>query len=215
MLFGKAPSPSIVRFIEKDLIMHADHSANASAFAARVAIGCRANLHAAITAAIAAFSGSLHGGAAERVMDLIDAVGTPENAATYVRDCLDRNQPVMGFGHRVYRVEDPRVRHLREAARDLSREQGDMRGLAIIEAVVQAMEPYARHGVGPNVDLYAGLVYRLLGLPDDLAVPIFVAGRMAGWVAQALEQKSNNVLIRPLLHYTGATGREYRPLDAR
>ncbi|MFT3770637.1 MAG: citrate/2-methylcitrate synthase [Minicystis sp.] len=215
MLSGQEPSPAAARFVDMDLMVHADHSSNASAFAARVVIGCQANLHAAVTAAIAAFSGALHGGAAERVIDLIDEVGTPERAAAYVRERLSANQPVMGFGHRVYRTEDPRVRHLRAAARELSRERGDERGLAIIEAIIAAMEPYARHGIGPNVDLYAGLAYRLLGLPDDLSVPMFVAGRIAGWVAQALEQRSNNVLIRPLLHYVGPTGRAYRPPAAR
>ncbi|MEH2270025.1 MAG: citrate/2-methylcitrate synthase [Nostoc sp.] len=213
MLFGEEPSPSAVRFVDKDLIAHAEHGLNASAFAARVAVGCKANLYAAITAAIAAFSGSLHGGATERALELIDAVGTPENAEAYVRNCLERNQPVMGFGHRVYRTEDPRVRHFREAARSLSWERRDTHGLGIIEAIVKAMEPYSLHGVEPNADLYAGLTYRLLGLPDDLAVPMYVAGRIAGWIAQSLEQKSNNVLIRPRLQYVGATSRKYRLLS--
>lgn len=209
MLFGETPSPEAVHFVDKDLIVHADHDLNASAFAARVAIGCRAPLSGAITAAIAAFAGSLHGGAAEKVMELIDAIGSPENADAYVQQRLEQKQRVMGFGHRVYRTEDPRARHLREAARQLSRMRGDMRGFDTIEAVIKAMEPYAKHGVGPNVDLYAGLAYRHLGLPDDLAVPMFVAGRIAGWVAQALEQKSNNVLIRPLLLYVGPKGRTF------
>jgi citrate synthase len=213
MLFGEEPSTDAVRFVDKDLIVHADHDANASTFASRVTIGCRANLHAAITAAIGAFAGSVHGGAAECVTELIDAVGAPENAAAYVRARRSINQPVMGFGHRVYRTEDPRVRHLRSIARDLGRERGDTRGFEIIEALVQAMEPYARHGVGPNVDLYAGLAYRLLGLPDDLSVPMFVAGRMAGWAAQALEQHNNNVLIRPRMQYVGSTSRSYRPSE--
>jgi len=213
LLFGEEPSPSAVGFVDKDLIAHAEHGLNASAFAARVAIGCKANLYAAITAAIAAFSGSLHGGATERALELIDAVGTPENAEAYVRNCLERNQPVMGFGHRVYRTEDPRVRHFREAARNLSWERRDTHGLAIIEAIVKAMEPYSLHGVEPNADLYAGLTYRLLGLPDDLAVPMYVAGRIVGWIAQSLEQKSNNVLIRPRLQYVGATSRKYRLLS--
>lgn len=215
MLFGEEPSASVTRFIDKGLIVHADHSANASTFTARVAIGSKANLHAAITAAIGTFSGALHGGAAERVVELIDVVGQPEHAAAYVRRCFEQNQPVMGFGHRVYRTEDPRVRHLRATTRQLSQERGDMRGIAIIEAVIEAMKPYARHGIEPNVDLYAGLSYRLLRLPDDLAVPMFVAGRMAGWVAQALEQKRNNVLIRPLLQYVGATSRTYTPISER
>jgi citrate synthase len=212
MLSGQIPSANAVNFIDKDLMIHADHSSNASAFAARIAIGCQSGLHAAIAAAISTFSGALHGGAAEKAIELIDAVGTPENAKAYVQDCLHRNQSVMGFGHRVYRTEDPRVRHLRRAAQKLSLEREDTQGFEILEAVVNAMKPYAQHGIAANVDLYAGLAYRLLGLPDDLAVPMFVAGRIAGWVAQSLEQERNNVLIRPLLHYVGAKSRPYHKL---
>ena len=209
LLRGTSPSPTAVRLIDRDLIVHADHSSNASAFAARVVIGCRAGMHAAITAAVGAFSGELHGGAAERVLDLIDDIGVPERASGYIAERLARNESVMGFGHRVYRTEDPRVCHMREAALQASHEHGDLSGYEILAAVVDAMKPYARHGVDANVDLYASLVYRMLDLPRDLAVPIFVAGRMAGWVAQALEQVNNNVLIRPLLNYVGATGRSY------
>ncbi len=208
-LFGEPPSPAAVRFINKGLIVHADHSSNASAFAARVAVGCRAGVVPAVTAAIAAFGGSVHGGAAERVVGIVDRVGSPERAEAYVAELRGRGEPVMGFGHRVYRTEDPRVRHLRSTVVELSRERGDTRGLEILDAVAAAMRPYSRHGVAPNVDLYAGLAYRLLGLPDDLAIPLFVVGRTAGWVAQALEQQSNNVLIRPLLDYVGPHGRVF------
>ncbi|MFG2528937.1 citrate/2-methylcitrate synthase [Streptomyces sp. NPDC048516] len=213
-LLGERPTPAAVRFLNKGLIVHADHSANASAFTARVAIGCRAGMTAALTAAVAAFGGSVHGGAAERVVGLIDQVGSPERAGTHVAELRRRGEPVMGFGHRVYRTEDPRVRHLRATVVELSEERGDTRGLDILDAVSAAMQPYHRHGVAPNVDLYAGLAYRLLGLPDDLAVSLFVVGRTAGWVAQALEQQSNNVLIRPLLDYMGPQGREF-PTAAR
>ncbi|MFD1661065.1 citrate/2-methylcitrate synthase [Streptomyces caeni] len=217
-LLGERPTPAAVRFLNKGLIVHADHSSNASAFAARVAIGSRAGMTAAVTAAVATFAGSVHGGAAERVMRLVDEVGAPERAAEYVARLRGRGEPVMGFGHRVYRTEDPRVRHLRSTVVELSRERGDSRGLEILDAVAEAMRPYGRHGLAPNVDLYAGLAYRLLGLPDDLAVPLFVVGRTAGWVAQALEQQSNNVLIRPLLDYVGPRGRRLpaaREADAR
>jgi len=129
-----------------------------------------------------------------------------------VAELRGRGEPVMGFGHRVYRTEDPRVRHLRDTVVELSRERGDSGGLDILDAVAEAMRPYGRYGLAPNVDLYAGLAYRLLGLPDDLAVPLFVVGRTAGWVAQALEQQSNNVLIRPLLEYVGPRGLRY-PAD--
>ncbi len=208
-LAGETPTPAAVRFINKGFIVHADHSSNASALTARVAIGCRAGMNAAVTAALAAFAGSVHGGAAERAVKLVDEVGAPENAEAYVAGRFARNEPVMGFGHRVYRTEDPRVRHLRETVVELSQERGDTRGLEILDAVAEAMRPYGRHGLAPNVDLYAGLAYRLLGLPDDLAIALFAVGRTAGWVAQALEQQANNVLIRPLLDYVGPRSRRY------
>ena len=208
-LLGEQPSAAAVRFVDKGFIVHADHGSNASAFTARVAIGCRSGMTAALTAAVAAFAGSVHGGAAERAASLIDEVGEPRNAERYVAELQGRGRPVMGFGHRVYRTEDPRVRHLRATVVELSEEREDRRGLEILDAVAAAMRPYSRHGVAPNVDLYAGLAYRLLGLPDDLAVALFVVGRTAGWVAQALEQHSNNVLIRPLLDYVGPRGLHY------
>lgn len=208
-LLGTEPTPAAVRFINKGFVVHADHGSNASAFVARVVTGCQAGMTAAITAAIAAFAGSVHGGAAERAVGLIDQVGTPDNAERHVAALHARNEPVMGFGHRVYRTEDPRVRHLRATVAELSEERGDNTGLRILDAVTAAMEPYGRHGVAPNVDLYAGLAYRLLGLPDDLAGALFVVGRTAGWVAQVLEQRSNNVLIRPLLEYVGPRSRGY------
>ncbi|KMS73048.1 citrate (Si)-synthase [Streptomyces regensis] len=213
-LLGTEPTPSAVRFINKGFVVHADHSSNASAFVARVVTGCRAGMNASVTAAIAAFAGSVHGGAAERAVSLVDQVGVPENAERYVSDALRRNEPIMGFGHRVYRTEDPRVRHLRATVLELSRERGDDLGLRILDAVVAAMAPYRRHGLAPNVDLYAGLAYRLLNLPDDVAVPMFVIGRMAGWVAQVLEQQANNVLIRPLLEYVGPHGRTFPGSEA-
>ncbi|WP_405683792.1 citrate/2-methylcitrate synthase [Streptomyces sp. NBC_00057] len=208
-LLGESPTPAAVQFINRGLIVHADHSSNASAFVARVATGCRAGMTASLTAAVAAFGGSVHGGAAERVMTLLDQVGSPERAEAYVAELQGRGEPVMGFGHRVYRTEDPRVRHLRATVVALSEECGDTSGLETLDAVAAAMSPYSRHGVAANVDLYAGLAYRLLGLPDDLAVPLFVIGRTAGWVAQVLEQQSNNVLIRPLLSYTGPHARPF------
>ncbi|GGR55229.1 citrate/2-methylcitrate synthase [Streptomyces roseolus] len=206
VLLGEEPTPAAVRVIDKGFVVHADHGSNASAFTARVAIGCRADITAALTAAIAAFSGSVHGGAAERAITLVDEVGTPENAEAHVAALQSRGEPVMGFGHRVYRTEDPRMRHLRASVVELSEERGDRTGLDVLDAVAAAMRPRQRHGVAPNVDLYAGLSYRLLGLPDDLAVALFVIGRTAGWVAQALEQHANNVLIRPLLAYAGPRG---------
>jgi citrate synthase len=208
-LLQRPPAGPEIRLMDKDLILHADLAANPSAFAARIAISCNAGICAAITAAISAFAGPLHGGAAEQALKMIDDIGEPGRAASYVAGCWARNEPVMGFGHRVFRA-DPRVRHFREAALHLSHEQGDMREFNVLEAVAEAMKPYARLGANPNVDLYAGLIYRKLGLPGDLTVPIFVAGRMAGWLAQAAEQDESNVLIYPLLNYVGPAGRTYQ-----
>lgn len=215
MLLGHEPMPELIDMMDEDLVIHADHSANASTFAARVATGCGVGMHAATTAALAAFAGPLHGGAVEQALAQIDRIGAPEAAAAYVRDRQSRNQPVMGFGHRVYRTEDPRVRHFRETAGALSSQYGDTRAFEIVEALVEAMQPFARLGIGPNVDLYAGLIYRLLGLPDDLACTIFAAGRMPGWVAHVLEQRSENILIRPLLHYVGPKSRPFVSLADR
>jgi citrate synthase len=205
MLKGEAPGALEAELMNCDFVVHADHSSNASTFAARVATGCRADMYGVVTAAIATFAGDLHGGAVERVMEMIDEIGEPAKAAAYVAARRGRNLPVMGFGHRVYRTEDPRVRHLRDAAWRASVARGEMRGFRIIQALEAQMEPYARHGIDANVDLYAGLLYRMLGWPNELSVPLFVAARMAGWAAHALEQDANNILIRPLLHYAGAS----------
>ena len=121
----------------------------------------------------------------------------------------------MGFGHRVYRAEDPRARHMRAGVEALSREMGDPRWYQILEALVEAMKPYARHGVNVNVDFYAGVVYFLNGIPEDLFVPVFAAGRVPGWTVQVMEQLDNNILIRPLTLYDGPARREYVPVDAR
>lgn len=215
MLTETRPSAEAARILERVLIVQADHGVSAAALAVRVAIGCQACFHASITAAIATFSGSLHGGAAERCVELIDEIGAPEHAKAYVRERQASRLPVVGFGHRVYRVEDPRVRHMRAAAFNLSQQVGNLTGFDTIQAVIREMEPYARYGANPNVDLFSGLIYRLLGLSDDLAVPIFVASRMSGWSAHALEQRKNNVLIRPLLEYVGRRGRRYKAMVER
>ncbi|MFD6360210.1 citrate/2-methylcitrate synthase [Streptomyces roseolus] len=209
-LQGREPTPAEVRIMNQAFVLHADFGPNPAALAARVSISCRAGMTAAITSAIAAFAGSRHGGAAERALRLVDEVGTPQNAERYVRDLQKRKEPVMGFGHRVFRTEDPRARHFRAIVQELSQEKGDTHGLEVLDAVVAAMRPYRRHGVAPNVDLYSGLAYRLMGLPDDLAAALFVIGRTAGWVAQCLEQHSHNVLIVPLLEYVGPAPRTYR-----
>ncbi len=215
MLRGKKPSADAAQLIDRDLILHAEHGSNASSFTARVVIGTEANLHAAITAAIAALSGPAHGGAAEDVMKMAEEIGDPARAADYVREKRKAGVAVTGFGHRVYRAEDPRARHMRDGVERLSKEMGEPRWFEILQAVVAAMAPYARHGVNVNVDFYSGVVYHLLGLKRDLFVPIFAIGRVPGWVVQVLEQLDNNILIRPLTLYNGPDARIYKPIAER
>ncbi|OGN87194.1 MAG: citrate (Si)-synthase [Chloroflexi bacterium GWC2_73_18] len=215
MLKGEVPSAGVATLMDTDMVLHAEHGSNASTFTARVVTGTEANLHAAVTAAVAALSGPAHGGAAENVMKMVKEVGSAERAAEYVNAKRAAREPVMGFGHRVYRTEDPRARHLREGVRKLSAEMGQPHWYEILEAVVTAMAPYARHGIHVNVDFYAGVMYHLCGIPEDLFVPIFAVGRVPGWTAQALEQLENNILIRPLLLYEGPGPRSYVPIDQR
>jgi len=215
MLKGKAPSADAARLMDTDMILHAEHGANASSFTARVVAGTDANLHAAVTAAIAALSGPAHGGAAENVMRMAQEIGDAAKAADYVKRKRANKEAVMGFGHRVYRAEDPRARHMRAGVEKLSREMGQPQWYQILEAVVEAMKPYARHGVNVNVDFYAGVVYFLNGIAEDLFVPIFAVGRVPGWTVQVLEQMEDNILIRPLTLYTGPEPRAYVPVEKR
>jgi citrate synthase len=215
MLQGKRPSADAARLMDVDMILHAEHGSNASSFTARVVAGTEANLHAAVSAAIAALSGPAHGGAAENVMNMAQEIGEAANVADYVKRKRANREPVMGFGHRVYRAEDPRARHMRAGVEKLSREMGQPKWYQILEALVEAMKPYARHGVNVNVDFYAGVVYYLNGIPADMFVPIFAVGRVPGWMVQVLEQMENNILIRPLTLYNGPPPRDYVSLDLR
>ncbi len=215
MLQGKEPSADTARLMDMDMVLHAEHGSNASAFTARVVAGTDADLHGAITAAIAALSGPAHGGAAENVMRMAQEIGAAANANEYVKAKRANKEPVMGFGHRVYRAEDPRARHMRAGVEKLSREMGQPQWYQILEAVVAAMKPYARHGVNVNVDFYAGVVYFLNGIAEDLFVPIFAVGRVPGWTVQVLEQLENNILLRPLTLYDGPAPRDYVPIERR
>jgi len=215
MLTGQKPSDGAAQLIDRDLILHAEHGSNASSFAARVVIGTEANLHAAIVAAIAALSGPAHGGAAEDVMKMAEEIGEPSRAAAYVKEKRGAGVAITGFGHRVYRAEDPRARHMRAGVERLSKEVGEPKWFEILQAVVTAMAPYARHGVNVNVDFYSGVVYHLLGIKRDLFVPIFAIGRVPGWVVQVLEQLENNILLRPLTLYNGPDARAYVPIGER
>ncbi len=215
MLDGATPSEDAAGLMDKDLILHADHGSNASAFTARVVAGTKADAYSAVTAAIAALAGPAHGGAAENVMQMAREIGAPENAKEYIRNLVRNRQRVMGFGHRVYRAEDPRARHLKEGVKRLSEEKGQPEWYNILVAVQEEMAPYARRGIHVNVDFFAGVIYYLNGIPQDLFVPIFAIGRVPGWIIQAVEQYSQNILIRPLLQYTGDREQNYIPISER
>jgi citrate synthase len=214
-LTDEVPSEKAVRSLEQGLILLAEHGSNASAFAARVAIGAGSDLHGAVTAAIAAFAGAIHGGAIEGVTEMVRTIGEPAGAAEHVRALRARKEPVLGLGHRLYRTEDPRARFLRGLARALSSDAGDQNPFLILEEVRTAMHPHTRFGVDVNVDFYAGLVFSLLGIRTELLTPTFAAARLVGWAAHALEQRRHNVLIRPLLRYIGEDARDYTPLATR
>ena len=215
MLKGEKPSEDAARLADVDFILHAEHGSNASSFAARVTVGTQTNLHGAIVTALSTLAGPAHGGAAEDVMKMVHEIGTPDNAAAYVKAKRAAREPVTGFGHRVYRAEDPRARHMREGVRRLGQEMGAPEWYEILQAVVEAMQPYARHGLNVNVDFYSGVIYQLHGIPMDLYVPIFAIGRMPGWVVQCMEQQQSNILLRPLTAYNGPDARPWVPLQAR
>lgn len=215
MLSGDPPSEGAARLMDLDFILHAEHGSNASSFTARVVAGTDANLHAAVTAAIGALSGPAHGGAAENVMKMAREIGDPDEAKAYVKAKRASREAIMGFGHRVYRAEDPRARHLRDGVERLSIEKGEPQWNQILVALVEAMKPYSRHGVNVNVDFYSGVIYHLHGISQDLFVPIFAVGRVPGWTLQVLQQMESNILIRPLLQYNGPDLKTYTPLQDR
>ena len=217
MLKGEQPDPLDARLVDKDLVLHAEHGANASTFAARVAASTRADFYAALTAAIATLKGPRHGGAAEGVMRMAEEIGSVENAGKYVNDKLEARERIMGFGHAVYKDVDPRAKHLRAGAKALGEREGQTKWYSIIEAIIQteAMQRRMRAGVNPNVDLWSGAVYSLLGIPEDLFVPLFAIGRMPGWSAHIVEQLVARDLLRPRLLYNGPEDVEYVPIDDR
>ena len=215
MLKGEKPSAAAAHMADVDFILHAEHGSNASSFAARVTTGTGADLHGAIVTALATLAGPAHGGAAEDVMTMVSEIGTAANAADYVKAKRKAREPVTGFGHRVYRTEDPRARHMRDGVEALGKEMGQPDWFEILQAVVAAMKPYSKHGLNVNVDFYSGVIYQLHGIPRDLYVPIFAIGRMPGWVVQCIEQRESNILIRPLTLYNGPEPRPYIAMEDR
>ncbi|MBI1847730.1 MAG: citrate synthase [Candidatus Rokubacteria bacterium] len=214
MLTGKKPTPLAVKTFDVALILHADHEFNASTFAARVTAGTLADLHSCIVSAIGALKGPLHGGANEQVMLMVEKIGKPERADAWVKNFLAQpGARIMGFGHRVYRVEDPRAKHLRRMALELGQEAGDTSSVQIIETINRVVGEQKK--IFPNVDLFSGAGYKTMGIPIDQFTPIFAMSRVSGWAAHVMEQHGNNRLIRPRAEYTGPTREQYKPIDQR
>jgi citrate synthase len=191
MLNGEEADDHAVRTMDVALILHAEHGFNASTFAARVTVATLADIYSAITSAIGTLKGPLHGGANERVMAMLEKIGSAENVDPWVRDALERKEKIMGFGHRVYRAVDPRAPILRQ--------EMDRRDKKI----------YA------NVDFYSASVYHKLGVPTELFTNIFACARVAGWTAHVLEQLEDNRLIRPKAKYVGPEPRSIQPIENR
>lgn len=213
MLLGEEPGHDDADALDTTMILYADHTMNASTFTARIIASTLSDMFSAITGAIGALKGPLHGGANEESMKMAEELGSPDGAEAYVRDRLAHHQKVMGFGHAVYRTMDPRATVLKGLAREVGKQHGDVRWADIFEALQATV--YEQKGLWPNVDLYAAAVYHVLGIPTDLMTPIFALARMAGWTAHVREQYADNKVIRPGSEYVGPKDQVYVVIDER
>ncbi|GAB4284198.1 MAG: citrate synthase [Deferrisomatales bacterium] len=228
MLTGEPPDPEAARIFDVCLVLHADHTFNASTFAAREVASTRAHLYAAVCAAVGALSGELHGGANTRVMQMLREIGTPDKAEAYVRGRLDAGERIMGMGHAVYKTMDPRAAILKELALELGRRTGEAFWIEVAERVREATQAEIRARKGqeiyPNVDFYSAPTYYQLGIAPDLFTPVFAMSRTAGWCAHVIEEKFAEAQEKPALYrpkaeyvgdYCGPQGCTYVPLDRR
>jgi citrate synthase len=216
MLTEQEPSPAVAKVLDACLILHAEHTMNASTFSGRVTGSTLANPYTVISSAIGTLTGPLHGGANEQVLDMLDEIGSPDNAHAWLDDAVTHKKKIMGFGHRVYKVKDPRATVLQELAEHAFVETGrpKLYQLALeLERVAAGM--LGPKGIYPNVDFYSGIVYLSIGIPRDLFTPIFAIARVAGWLAHWLEQLKNNRIFRPEQIYVGKHDVPYVPLEQR
>ncbi|MFZ4666754.1 MAG: citrate synthase [Prochlorotrichaceae cyanobacterium] len=216
MLNEREPDELSARVFDTCLILHAEHTINASTFSAMVTASTLTDPYAVIASAVGTLAGPLHGGANEEVLAMLEAIGSIENVRPFVEDCIEKKQRIMGFGHRIYKVKDPRAVILQELAEKLFEKFGSdlYYGIALeLEKVVS--EKLGHKGIYPNVDFYSGLVYRKLGIPTDLFTPVFAIARVAGWLAHWKEQLATNRIFRPTQIYTGSHGQVYVPIEKR
>jgi citrate synthase len=214
LLYDQDPSPKKVETLDLAYVLHAEHGMNASTFSARVAISTLTDMYSALTAAIATLKGPLHGGANEGVIHMLQQIDTPDRVDAYIEKALAEKKKIMGIGHRVYKVLDPRAPHLRRVGVELSRELGEPKWIEMSERIAALMKE--KRGLYANVDFYSATVYYSLEMPTDLFTPIFAISRTAGWTAHILEQLADNRLYRPLSEYVGdPAGRKFVPIDQR
>jgi citrate synthase len=211
---GQYPSDRVQELFDTCLVLHADHTMNASTFTARVIAATLSDMHSATTGAMGALRGPLHGGANEAVMNTLASIeGDVDAVDEFVRTELSAGRKLMGFGHRVYKTEDPRATHLRKMSEELSELAGDRRYYDFSRRMEQVV--FDTKGLYPNVDFYAASVYHALGIPTDLFTPVFAISRMSGWTAHVIEQHEDNRLIRPGSEYTGPRDRRWADIAER
>ena len=213
MLKGSEPTPDEVKAMDLILILHAEHGFNASTFAARVIVATLTDVYSAVTGAIGALKGPLHGGANTAVLEALQKIGSVEKVAAYVEETRARKGKFMGFGHAVYQTEDPRAKHLKRLSGRLGQEQRDTKWYDMSVEMERLVVPAI--GKNCNVDFYSASVQHYLGIPKELFTCIFAASRIAGWCAHILEQLSDNKIIRPSALYVGPGQRDYVPMDKR
>jgi citrate synthase len=213
MLTGEVPSKIAARMIDIALILHADHSLNASTFAARITASTLSNLHSAVVSAIGTLKGSLHGGANEQVMRMLLEIGDADRVEQYMRGALAARKKIPGFGHRVYKVDDPRAAWLHKLSQQVAEDCGNLRWYTISERVREYMQ--AQMSLPVNVDFYSASLYYTVGVPVEIFTPLFAISRVAGWTAHVYEQLSDNRLIRPSAEYIGPIDVQYTPPDER
>lgn len=219
MLYGEAPSDAAVRVMDVALVLHAEHGSNASTFTARTTASTLTDVYSAITAAVGSLKGPLHGGANAGVMKTLEKIGSVDKVEQDVLDTLaDPKGRVMGFGHRVYRVVDPRAIILKRVAEELAKESEERKWFEMsleMERVMDREMDKRGKQVKPNVDFFSASVYRMLGFPIDMYTPIFTVSRISGWMAHLFEQYADNRLMRPRIIYQGPTGKTFTPLEKR
>ena len=216
MLNGEEPTEDQARLFDISLVLHADHGMNASTFTAIATASTLSDMYSAVTSAVGALKGSLHGGANEAVMDMLDEIGTVDKAETYITDKLNRKEKIMGVGHRIYKNFDPRSRVLRDYAAHVASKEGKSEYYQILETIEKVIvDRVGAKGIYPNVDFYSGTIYTDLGIRKEYFTPIFALARISGWCASVIEYSKDNRILRPEALYIGEKDAHYVPLQDR